>query len=172
MSVALRARKRPVSGVLAVTPAIKIKQAFDLANEAYREEIASLKGEVRELRPKAEAYDAFLDVEKFSNFRDASKLVGCSQKRLMKLLNDGGYVYKNDRGEYRHYAKYAELFALRPYVKGRRFGKQLMLTIAGVNHFRNVVAEQDNERHRQVERDALECAEWLLNDFRCPLALC
>lgn len=167
VSVAVKSQRR--RGVLAVTPAIKMKRAFDLANEAYKEEIALLKGEVAELKPKAEAYDAFLDVGKFSNFRDASKLIGCSQKRLMNLLNEK-YVYKNDRGEYRHYAEYSELFALRPYIKGKRYGKQLMLTIAGVNHFRNIIAEQDNERHRRIHRDAVESVEWLLSTcFNCPL---
>jgi phage antirepressor YoqD-like protein len=146
-----------------MTPAIKMKQAFDLANEAYQEELADLKGEIKRIKPKAEAYDAFLDVDKFSNFRDASKLIGCSQKKLMALLMDGKYIYKNDHDEYRCYAEHAECFALRPYKNGKHYGKQLMLTIAGVNFFRNIVAEQDNERRRKNHRDAIESIEYIFS---------
>lgn len=95
-----------------LTPALKLKKAMEMAQEAYEEELERLKAE---------------------NSMLASYL-GVRQTDLMALLNSG-YIYKNSMGEYRCYAEYNEYFALRPWTKGDTTRQQLMLTMKGLEYF-------------------------------------
>lgn len=101
-----------------LTPALKIKKAFDLMQEGYEEELAILKAKNAELQPKADCYDNFLARDKFCNFRDSANYFGISQKELMSFLKSK-YIYKNSIGEYRAYSEYSEYFTLRPFDKGK-----------------------------------------------------
>lgn len=146
--------KGTVTGAVTVistdlTPALKIKKAYDLAVEGYEEELAILKARnteqqkvIEEQKPKAECYDNFLAREKFCNFRDASQYFGTSQTDFMNLLRSK-YIYKNSVGEYRAYADYSDCFALRPFDKGKdRVGQQLMLTLKGLQYFGSFFQKQ------------------------------
>ena len=124
-----------------LTPALKLKKAMEMAQEAYEEELERLKAENSMLatenqvmQPKAIAYDEYVDRGKFCNFRDSANYLGVRQTDLMALLNSG-YIYKNSMGEYRCYAEYSEYFALRPWTKGEQVRQQLMLTMKGLEYF-------------------------------------
>ena len=125
-----------------LTPALKIKKAFDLMNEGYQEEIARLKSinkaqaqKLVEQQPKVESYNRFLSREKFCNFTDAANYLNIKRHELIKLLNTK-YIYKNSVGEYRAYSNYSRYFALRPFEKGSVVGQQLMFTIEGLDYFK------------------------------------
>lgn len=108
--------------------------------------------QIAEMRPKAGAYDAYLDRGQFCNFRDAAQMIGVPQAELMDLLKSK-YVYRNDMGDYRCYAEYAEMFALRPFVQGGRTRQQLMLTISGVDRLgRALWAARERRREAEKER--------------------
>lgn len=139
---------RSIQGVSTeLTPALKIKKAFDLMQEGYEEELAILKAKnleqqkiIAEQKPKAECFDNFLARDKFCNFRDASNYLGITQTNFMNLLKSK-YIYKNKIGEYRAYSDYSEYFTLRPYEKGyNKVGQQLMLNIKGLEYFKKQYA--------------------------------
>lgn len=148
--------KGTVTGAVTVvstrlTPALKLKKAMEMAQEAYEEELERLKvensllaSENQVMQPKAIAYDEYVDRGKFCNFRDAANYLGVRQTDLMALLNSG-YIYKNSMGEYRCYAEYNEYFALRPYTRGDTTRQQLMLTMKGLEYFGKKLGTRNGE---------------------------
>ena len=134
-----------------LSPALKLKKAMEMAQEAYEEELERLKAEISMLatenhvmQPKAIAYDEYVDRGKFCNFRDSANYLGVRQTDLMALLNSG-YIYKNSMGEYRCYAEYNEYFALRPWTKGETTRQQLMLTMKGLEYFGKKLGARNGE---------------------------
>jgi phage antirepressor YoqD-like protein len=131
-----------------LTPALKMKKAFDMAQEAYEEELAILRAKneaqermIAEQVPKVVAYDDFVERNQFCNFRDASNYLHVKQTELMEALKDK-YIYKNKHGEYRCYSVYSDYFALRPYTFGDKTGQQLMLTIEGLNFLKHELGKK------------------------------
>ena len=117
-----------------LTPALKIKRAFDLMREGYEEELAALRAENEAMRPRARAYMDYVDRGGFCNFRDGARYLGIREGTLMAFLRER-HIYRNAAGEYRCYAEYGRYFALRPYIKcGGGTGQQLMLTIEGLEY--------------------------------------
>ena len=128
-----------------LTPALKLKKALELAQEAYEEELQILRAKteeqertIAEQKPKALAYDEFVSRGKFCNFRDAANYLHTKQGTFMSLLKSK-YIYKNEADEYRCYSQYSNYFALRPFTVGDRTRQQLMLTLEGLNFFRNKI---------------------------------
>lgn len=118
-----------------LTPALKIKKAFDLMQEGYQEEIARLEALNAAQKPKVEVYDNLVERNKLLNFRDMAAKLGMKQTEFMTILK-AKYIYKTTKGEYRAYADYANLFATRTYAKGvDKTGDQLLLTMEGVSYF-------------------------------------
>ena len=131
-----------------LTPALKMKKAFDMAQEAYEEELAILRAKneaqertIAEQAPKVVAYDDFVERNQFCNFRDASNYLHVKQTELMAALKDK-YIYKNKRGEYRCYSVYSDYFTLRPFKFGDKTGQQLMLTIDGLNFLKHELCKK------------------------------
>ena len=128
-----------------LTPALKLKKALELAQEAYEEELQILRAKteeqertIAEQKPKALAYDEFVSRGKFCNFRDAANYLHTKQGAFMSLLKSK-YIYKNEADEYRCYSQYSDYFALRPFTVGDRTRQQLMLTLEGLNFFRDKI---------------------------------
>lgn len=95
-------------------------------------------GEMRAERKPVLAYDEFVSRGKFCNFRDAANYLHTKQGTFMSLLKSK-YIYKNEADEYRCYSQYSNYFALRPFTVGDRTRQQLMLTLEGLNFFRNKI---------------------------------
>lgn len=162
----------------ALTPALKIKKAMELMQEGYEEELANLRAinaeqsdQIAELTPQAQGYLEYVDRGRFCNFRDAANYMHIPQNEFMDLLRSK-YIYKNSVGEYRCYAQYNELFALRPFTKGEQTGQQLMLTIAGLNYFGRVLSEMHKERQQEIWQSAHEAAETLLKGMKPCFGTC
>ncbi len=121
------------------TPEAVMARALQVANktlEDAKRKIEVQQKQIETMQPKAVVYDEFVNREKFCNFRDGAKYLHITQSDFMALLKSK-YIYKNESGEYRCYAEYSEYFALRPFTRGDKTGQQLMLTIKGLDFFRN-----------------------------------
>lgn len=126
---------------------------------------------IAELTPQAQGYLEYVDRGRFCNFRDAANYMHIPQNEFMNLLRSK-YIYKNSAGEYRCYAQYNELFALRPFTKGNQTGQQLMLTIAGLNHFGRALGEMHKERQQEIWQNAHKAAETLLKGMKPCFGTC
>lgn len=169
---------RLIGASTTLTPALKIKKAMELMQEGYEEELAHLRSinaeqsdQIAELTPQAQGYLEYVDRGRFCNFRDAANYMHIPQNEFMDLLRSK-YIYKNSVGEYRCYAQFNELFALRPFTKGDQTGQQLMLTIAGLNHFGRVLGEMHKERQQEIWQSAHEAAETLLKGMKPCFGTC
>ena len=126
-----------------LTPALKIKKAFELMQEGYEEELQILKlkneqqqQQLTEQQPKVEVYDELVDREYCKNFRDTAAYLGQKQKEFMNILK-GKYIYKAG-DEYRAYAEYQQYFTLKAFVRGDIKGNQLLVNMEGLRYFKSL----------------------------------
>lgn len=103
-----------------------------------------LMAELENIKPKAVVYDNLVERNKLLNFRDMAARLGIPQTEFMKILKSK-YIYKNSVGEYRAYAEFQHLFALRTYNKSTdRTGEQLLLSMDGIAYFLNKYKGEQN----------------------------
>lgn len=120
------------------TPEMVMARALQVANKTVndvKERLAQAEKQLVEQKPKIDAYNNLIDRSKLTNFRDMAQKLGMKQTEFMVLLKSK-YIYKNSIGEYRAYADYQKMFAIRTYSKGvDKTGDQLLLTLTGVCYF-------------------------------------
>mgnify|MGYP002680007941 CR=1 FL=1 len=76
----------------------------------------ALEAKNKELKPKAQYFDALVERSLLTGFRDTAKELGLKQNEFIRILIDNGYVYKTPKGEIRPIAKYAnDLFELKDF---------------------------------------------------------
>lgn len=103
-----------------------------------------LMAELENIKPKAVVYDNLVERNKLLNFRDMAARLGIPQTEFMKVLKSK-YIYKNSVSEYRAYAEFQHLFALRTYNKTTdRTGEQLLLSMEGITYFLNKYKGEQN----------------------------
>ena len=114
-----------------------IANAIKVANRILEERekrIAALEQEKALMAPKADYFDALVDKNLLTNFRDAAKEIGVTQTELIKFCEQQGYIYRDANGNIRPYAQYAKpdgYFALKDYQTEHHAGVQTLLTPKG-----------------------------------------
>lgn len=95
---------------------------------------------VEEQRPKAEYFDALVDDNLLTNFRDTAKELGLSQTEFVGWLLDKEYVYKDSHGIIKPYEPYRKrgLFAMKDFMNPNSgfTGVRTYVTVKGKNTFR------------------------------------
>jgi anti-repressor protein len=115
------------------TPEAVMARALQVANRT----LENANKQIAEMKPKAIVYDNLVERNKLLNFRDMAARLGIPQTEFMKILKSK-YIYKNSVGEYRAYAEFQHLFALRTYNKSTdKTGEQLLLSMEGITYFLN-----------------------------------
>ena len=97
-------------------------------------QLAEKEKQVQLMTPKADYFDALVDKNLLTNFRDAAKEIGVSQTDLIKFCEQQGYIYRDANGSIRPYAQYANpdgYFALKDYQTEHHAGVQTLLTPKG-----------------------------------------
>lgn len=114
-----------------------IANAVKVANRILEERekrIAAPEQEKALMAPKADYFDALVDKNLLTNFRDAAKEIGVTQTELIKFCEQQGYIYRDANGSIRPYAQYAKpdgYFALKDYQTEHHAGVQTLLTPKG-----------------------------------------
>lgn len=128
-----------------LTPALKIKKAFDLMREGYEEELAILKAQnaeqqkqLSEAQPKVSYYDNLVDTGGLTNLRNTAKLLKIPERKFIKRLEVDGYLFRNKRGELQPYSEYNNLlFEIKEWQHGEKSGVQTFVTVFGKKVFLN-----------------------------------
>lgn len=97
-------------------------------------QLAEKEKQVQLMAPKADYFDALVDKNLLTNFRDAAKEIGVTQTELIKFCEQQGYIYRDASGSIRPYAQYAKpdgYFALKDYQTEHHAGVQTLLTPKG-----------------------------------------
>lgn len=110
-----------------------------------QEQLAKISAENKIMKPKAEYFDALVERETLTNFRDTAKELGIKQKRFINWLLDNGYVYRDNNDQLKPYAGYEQYFKIKDTKsdKNQWSGTQTLITPQGKSMFR-LLLEKEN----------------------------
>ena len=95
--------------------------------------------QIEKMQPKAEYFDALVDRNLLTNFRDTAKELGIKEREFIRFLIDKKYVYRDKRDKLKPYAdKNDGLFEVKEFVnKNTGFANiQTLITPKGRETFR------------------------------------
>ena len=90
--------------------------------------------------PKVEYFDKLVDHGHLTNFRDTAKELGIPQNRFMALLEEHGYIYRDNNGKPKPYSASMAYFAVKDFIKGKTSGSQVFVTVKGKQRFAKELA--------------------------------
>ena len=108
--------------------------------EALEALVASEK-EKQILLPKAQYFDALVERNLLTNFRDTAKELKIKEQVFIKWLLDQGYVYRDAKLNLKPYAQYVnKLFEIKEWEREKKVGTQTMITPRGRETFRLLIS--------------------------------
>lgn len=120
------------------TPEMVMARAIKIMEK----KINQLSGQVEEMKPKAEYFDALVDRNLLSNFRDTAKALKIQQSKFTAELIQRGYVYYDQHNQLKPYAqKNNGYFELKEFIKGDWTGLQTLITPKGRETFRLLLGD-------------------------------
>jgi len=95
------------------------------------------------MRPKAEYFDALVDRNLLTNFRDTAKELEIRERTFIAWLLDREYVYRDAKGKLKPYAQYVpDLFNLKEWERGQKADVQTLVTPKGRETFRLLIGRE------------------------------
>ncbi|MFT8319320.1 MAG: BRO family protein [Bacillus sp. (in: firmicutes)] len=99
--------------------------------------------EIAVMSPKAEYFDALVDRNLLTNFRDTAKELHVKQGFFINWLLDNKYVYRDQRKKLKPYMQYVpNLFELKDWEKNGKADAQTLITPKGKETFRLLLQEK------------------------------
>jgi anti-repressor protein len=99
--------------------------------------IKKLNSIVEEMLPKAQYFDALVDRNLLTNFRDTAKELKMPEKQFIVYLIEHCYIYRDKKDQLRPYAeKNKDLFEVKEFINGGWTGLQTLITPKGRETFR------------------------------------
>ena len=106
-------------------------------------QIKELQAKVAESKPKVEYFDALVDRNLLTNFRDTAKELHVAPKAFINFLLDKGYIYRDNKSRLRPYQTHVEkgLFEVKEFASefNNKAGIQTLITPKGRETFRLLV---------------------------------
>lgn len=92
------------------------------------------------MQPKAKYFDALVDRNLLTNFRDTAKEIHVKERAFINWLLDNKFVYRDQKGKLKPYANYVpELFQIKDYERNGRVDVQTLITPKGKESFRLLI---------------------------------
>jgi prophage antirepressor-like protein len=89
------------------------------------------------MQPKADYFDALVDRNLLTNFRDTAKELEVGQRTFINWLLEKGFIYRDQTNKLKPYGKYVpELFKLKEFERNGKAGVQPLITPKGRETFR------------------------------------
>lgn len=89
------------------------------------------------MKPKAEYFDALVDRNLLTNFRDTAKELHVKQNDFINWLLEKKFVYRDQKGNLKPYAQYVpELLDIKDFERNGKAGVQTLITPKGKETFR------------------------------------
>ncbi|MEK5058602.1 phage antirepressor Ant [Paenibacillus sp. FSL H7-0326] len=89
------------------------------------------------MQPKADYFDALVDRNLLTSFRDTAKELKVKEKEFISWLLDKGYIYRDARGKLKPYADHVpKLFEMKEWERNGKAGEQTLVTPKGRETFR------------------------------------
>jgi len=113
-----------------------------LSDETKKAMILDLQRSVQLMKPKADYFDALVERNLLTNFRDTAKQLKVRQSDFMAWLEAEGYIYRDSKGDPKPYAQYTpDLFQIKEFTRGNYAGTQTLITPKGRETFRLLLKE-------------------------------
>ncbi|MBG9586962.1 antirepressor [Cytobacillus firmus] len=89
------------------------------------------------MQPKADYFDALVDRNLLTNFRDTAKELEVGERQFVKWLLENKYLYRDKKSKLKPYSKFVpEIFKLKEYERNGRADVQTLITPKGKETFR------------------------------------
>ncbi|WP_312027177.1 phage antirepressor KilAC domain-containing protein [Cytobacillus firmus] len=89
------------------------------------------------MQPKADYFDALVDRNLLTNFRDTAKELEVGERQFVKWLLENKYLYRDQKSKLKPYSKFVpEIFKLKEYERNGRADVQTLITPKGKETFR------------------------------------
>lgn len=122
----------------------KLSEALRLAAE--QAEIIEKQAELIAIQtPKADYYDALIERENLTCFRDTAKQIGIGQKEFIDWIIKHRYIFRNQKNQIRPYIDYCDkYFKAKDFIDkdGKHAGVQVLITTKGKEHFAKRLKEE------------------------------
>lgn len=98
------------------------------------------------MQPKADYFDALVDRNLLTNFRDTAKELKITERAFIAWLLEKKYVYRDQGGKLKPYAQYVpNLFELKEWERSAKAGTQTMITPRGRETFRILLGKSKDQ---------------------------
>ncbi|MBO9599476.1 MAG: phage antirepressor KilAC domain-containing protein [Cohnella sp.] len=95
------------------------------------------------MQPKADYFDALVDRNLLTNFRDTAKELQIGERAFIAWLLERGFLYRDGRAKLKPYAQYVpEIFNLKEWERGVKADVQTLVTPKGRETFRLLLAKR------------------------------
>ncbi|EWG08886.1 BRO family protein [Cytobacillus firmus] len=89
------------------------------------------------MQPKADYFDALVDRNLLTNFRDTAKELEVGERQFVKWLLENKYLYRDKKSKLKPYSRFVpEIFKLKEYERNGRADVQTLITPKGKETFR------------------------------------
>jgi len=122
------------------------KILFKLTLETIRQQNEMIKQQQQEIvrmKPKEEYYDALVERNHLTNFRDTAKELRIPERKLIQFLIDRGILYRDKKNNLRPYSEYMQYFELKDWVNNGITGVQTLVRPEGKKFIKDLW-EMDN----------------------------
>lgn len=105
--------------------------------KATLETVRKANEQITIMQPKADYFDALVDRNLLTNFRDTAKEIHVKEREFINWLLERGYVYRDPKGKLKPYAQHVPaLFELKEWERNGKADVQPLITPKGRETFR------------------------------------
>lgn len=121
--------------------------ADDLTKALFKRTLETIRKQndlIAQMKPKAEYFDALVERNLLTNFRNTAKELKIREREFIQWLLDKGFIYRDKQGNLRPYAQYVpELFEIKEWKTDKTAGIQTLITPKGRETFRLLLKGAD-----------------------------
>jgi prophage antirepressor-like protein len=99
--------------------------------------------QIAAMKPKADYFDALVDRNLLTSFRDTAKELEVRERFFINWLLDNKFVYRDQKGKLKPYAQYVpDLFKLKEFTRNGKADVQTLITPQGKETFRLLLQKE------------------------------
>lgn len=99
--------------------------------------------QIAAMKPKVEYFDALVDRNLLTNFRDTAKELKVKERFFINWLLQNKFIYRDQKGKLKPYAPYVpELFELKEFARNGKADVQTLITPKGRETFRLLLQKE------------------------------
>jgi prophage antirepressor-like protein len=99
--------------------------------------------QIAAMKPKADYFDALVDRNLLTSFRDTAKELEVKERFFINWLLDNKFVYRDQKGKLKPYAQYVpDLFKLKEFTRNGKADVQTLITPQGKETFRLLLQKE------------------------------